>query len=96
MSDTTTKPQVWSDENGDYFAQGHVDPETFKTAAHAHDVYCLGADHVCEDGECSAEMEPDEVEHGWWYPVDPTNEEAGYHTCTEDHPGAEPFTAWTR
>lgn len=89
-------PLVWSGEDGDYSGEGHIDPAAFKAAAHAHDMECLGEDHDCEWGECSAEMVLDDVSHEWWYPIDPTNDETAYRPCDPDHPDAKPWTIWRR
>jgi hypothetical protein len=90
----TAKLLVWGNEDGDYFGEGHIEPEAFKAAAHAYDVECLGEDHDCE-WDCSATMELDDVSHEWWYQPDPDNDEL-MRRCEPDHPGAEPFTAWRR
>lgn len=92
MPTTEKKPLVWSDEDGDYFGEGHIVPEEFRAA-------CVECDkeygYEESDEEGCGEMDPARITYGWWYQPDPENEERMLR-CEPDHPGAEPFTAWRR
>lgn len=93
---STEAPNVWTDEDGDaYYGDGHIPPEEFKRLCHALDVECLGEQHDCE-WDCSAPMRPAEVEHSWWAPVDPNDEETSFKRSRPDDPAAQPFTIWRR
>lgn len=96
-TETAKPPKAWSNEDSNYFADGHIDPATFKAACHAYDIECLGKDHECGgwDGECSADMELEDVRHEWMYPIDPANDETEYMRCEQGHAGAEAWTMWS-
>lgn len=92
MMPTEMKYNVWSDEDGDYFGEGHIPPEEFRAA-------CVEVDkeygYQPEDEEGCGEMDPAQITHEWWYQPDPDNDEL-MKRCAADHPGAFPFTAWRR
>jgi hypothetical protein len=57
-----SKPNVWGDENGDfYFAEGHVPPEEFKALCIAYDEEC-GID---SEEEGAAHMDTSRIVHYW-------------------------------
>jgi hypothetical protein len=90
--DQAPRRNVWSDENGNYFGEGHIPPAEFKVVCLKYDVEVCGVDPI--DEGC-ADMDPDKVRHEWWFQPDPDDDER-MRRCDADHPGALPFTAWRR
>lgn len=56
--------EVWNDEDGNYFGEGHIPGARFKEMCRAYDMKTLGEDHD-PDYEGCGDMEPGEVEHIW-------------------------------
>lgn len=91
---TTPKIQVWSNEDGDLFAHGHVEPVAFIEAAKRFWMDTTGDMDQWEDHY--ADIGPEWIGHGWWLPAsdDPDEERGKWHE--EEVPGSEPFTIhWT-
>lgn len=89
------QPEVWSDENGNYWGIGHISPELFVTLCRAHDDKC-GVDSR-EEGVDDGGLDPANIRHAWFRPTRPDDPECEDETrCAETHLQARPYTEWRR
>lgn len=96
MSDTTTTdtlPEVWQDENANfYWCEGHVEPGLFVLACVVDTRINCGPDDVLDflGDRLDTASQVRAVQHGW-FRQDPTDEEQ-FLPCKVDAVGALPFT----
>jgi hypothetical protein len=87
---------AWGDEDGNCWMRGHVDPVEFVADVRRMEAYCLGDPGVDHDASYfnADRIHPDDVDHLWYLPDDPDDEETMYTRCEAGTPGAEPYTVW--
>lgn len=84
--------KAWSDEDGNYWAEGHIAPEQFVELCREHDREC-GIDST-EEGVDDGGLNPAHITHSWWRQC-PDDDEV-MHRSSPNHAGAAPFTEWRR
>jgi hypothetical protein len=85
-------PFVFSDEDGDYWGAGHIEPSRFVELCRAHDEEC-GIDSK-EEGVDNGGLDPAYILHSYFY-QHPEDEERMIR-CEPEDTGAEPWTEWRR